>query len=74
VTELVAWFRRCYCLLLTCCAVLSLNSGCHSTDNPSTAGGVASSKAKPGSSWSLFPPEPKKVQTPSDFISLPRPQ
>ena len=45
----------------------------HRTTHPS-AGGVAASKAKPGSSWSLFPAEPKKMQTPSDFIAQPRPQ
>jgi hypothetical protein len=33
---------------------------------------VASSK--PGSSWNPFAPEPKKVQSPSEFIALPREQ
>jgi hypothetical protein len=72
----VAWFRHCCVLLLACLAIVPLNVGCcHSANSPTnsnSSGGVASANAK---SWSLFgSPEPKKVQTPSDFINQPRPQ
>jgi hypothetical protein len=84
----VASYRRCYTLLLVCCAVVLLNVGCRSTDNTTNSGGVAShnsgwvpsynsegvASSKPASSWSLFAPEPKKIQSPSDFIAQPRPQ
>jgi len=63
-------FRRCLTLALVCFAIVSLNAGCHSTNSTPNPGGTAKT---PGSSWSLFAPEPKKIQTPSDFISQPRP-
>ena len=73
-----AWFHRCWILLAMCCAVALLNTGCCSTTKSSNPGGVASAKAgspaNSGSSWNWFAPEPKKVQTPSDFIAQPRPQ
>ncbi len=72
------WFHRCWILLSMCCAVVLLNTGCCSTNKSSNSSGAASAKAgsptNAGSSWSLFAPEPKKVQTPSDFIAQPRPQ
>ncbi len=66
----VAWFHRGRSLLLICCAVVVPSAGCHSTNNSSSPTGVVS-KPKPGG---FFDTEPKKVQTPSDFINLPRPQ
>jgi hypothetical protein len=68
-----AWFRRGISLLLVGFAVASLNTGCCSTNNNSTPRGATSSKSS-GSSWSLFAPEPKKIQTTSDFIGLKRPE
>jgi len=72
VSASVGWFHRCRTLTLTCFAVVSLSAGCCSTNNSSKPAGAAS--AKPGSSWNLFAPEPepKKIQTPSDFIAQPR--
>jgi len=69
----IARFRRCCTLMLIGFAVASLIAGCRSTNDTSNAGGAASSK--PGSSWNLFAPgpEPKKIQTPSDFVGQPRP-
>ncbi len=65
-------FRHFCSLLLLCFAVLSLNAGCCTTSSKPNSSGAAASK--PDSSWHFFEPEPKKVQTPGDFIAQPRPQ
>jgi len=72
VSASVVWFRSCRTLMLMCFAAVSLITGCRSTTNASNSGGAAS--AKPGTSWNLFAPdpEPKKIQTPSDFVGQPR--
>jgi hypothetical protein len=73
VVTLRAFCLRCLGkLLMVGFSVATLN-GCCSTSNPQPplTGGVSASK--PAESWSLFDEPPKKPQSPSDYIALPRP-
>jgi hypothetical protein len=65
--------RPCCVLLLSGLAAVLLNTGCQTANSTPNSGGSAGSSS-PGSAWSMYPPEPKKVQTPADFISLQRPE
>ena len=68
-TRFAIWLCR-GCGLLLCCAAITCGGGCHSTNNSSSAGGVSQNQ---NGSWNPFATQPKKVQTPSDFINQPRP-